>query len=334
MPRGGVHATCLSDLTVCLQGWQVSAGPRSIAEAVQADGEFRAGGTDLQDRYRSGLSRAPAVDLRGLPDLDRIEWNDNNSVRLGALVSVATLAADARLERSYPALSAAARELATPQIRSVATLGGNLLQRNRCWYFRQPAVDCFRKGGETCPARDGNHLYHVCFDLGPCVAPHPSTLGMTLLAYDAEVHVHDGSRRPLTTLYGDGSDPRREHQLGRGELLTAVQLPPPVAGEQAAYTRTTSRSRAEWPLVEAVVRLVVDTAVRYARVAVGAVAPVPLRLPHVEEALVGQPADRTTFERAAALAADRANPLPQTRYKVDLVRATVLHCLELAAQSS
>src|SRR6202000_291503 len=101
--------------------------------------------------------------------------------------SIATIAADPRLGAAYPGLTAAAAGLATPQIRQVATLGGNLAQRSRCWYYRDPHIACFKKGGSSCPAREGNHLYGVAFDLGPCVAPHPSTLAAALLAYDATI---------------------------------------------------------------------------------------------------------------------------------------------------
>ena len=101
------------------------------------------------------------------------------------MTPIAAIAADARLTAAYPGIAAAVAGLATPQIRRVATLGGNLAQRSRCWYFRNPRIDCLKKGGSACPAREGNHLYGVAFDLGPCVAPHPSTMATALMAYDA-----------------------------------------------------------------------------------------------------------------------------------------------------
>ena len=161
--------------------------PSTIEEARQATGEYRAGGTDLQQRLRSGVSSGPPIDLGQLPDLDRVEWDEAGAARIGALVPIATLASDPRLGAAYPGLAAGGRGARDPQIRAAGTLGGNLLQRNRCWYYRHPAISCLKKGGEDCPARTGNHLLGVCFDLGPCVAPHPSTLGMALLAYGAEV---------------------------------------------------------------------------------------------------------------------------------------------------
>lgn len=309
----------------------MSPAPTTIEEAARAEGEYRAGGTDLQQRLRSGVSSGPPVDLGGLTGLDGIDWDEEGAARIGALVPVAALAADSRLSDAYPGLARAAAALATPQVRSAGTLGGNLLQRNRCWYYRHPDIDCFKKGGASCPARAGNHLLHVCFDLGPCAAPHPSTLGMALLAYDARVEVADGTRRSVGELYSDGSDGRHDHQLGDQEILTAVQMPRPLGGERAAYFRATSRAQAEWPLVEALVRLTVaDGIITFARVAVGGVAPVPLRLERVEEMLASQEPAAEVVERAASLAAEGASPLPMTRYKVALLQGTVRETIDRA----
>jgi xanthine dehydrogenase YagS FAD-binding subunit len=308
--------------------------PTTISQARAATGEYRAGGTDLQQRLRSGVSTGPVVDLGGIPGLDGVEWDEAGRARIGALVPVAALATDPGLVAAYPGLTGAAGALATPQIRAAGTLGGNLLQRNRCWYFRHPATSCFKKGGDACPARGGNHLYGVCFDLGPCVAAHPSTLGTALTAYEAEIEVAGAGTRVVAALYGDGSDGRRDHQLGQHEVLTAVLMPAPLEGERAAYFRVTGRALGEWPLVEAVVRLsMAEGRIGFAGVAVGGVAPVPLRLERVEEALIGQPAGGETFERAASLAAQGARPLRMTGYKVRLLPPTVRQALELAVST-
>jgi xanthine dehydrogenase YagS FAD-binding subunit len=309
----------------------MSPGASTLDDAMRTLGEYRAGGTDLQQRLRSGVSTGPPIDLGSLPGLDRVDWDKTGAARIGALVPIAALASDPRLAAAYPGLAYAAGALATPQIRAVATLGGNLLQRSRCWYYRHPAISCLKKGGDDCPARGGNHLLGVCFDRGPCVAPHPSTLGMALLTYEAQAEVAGGSDRLVAALYGDGSDGRHDHQLGGREILTGVLMPPPLKGERAAYFRATSRALAEWPLVEAVVRLVVigDT-IEFARVAVGGVAPIPLRLERVEEALTDMPVSPKVLEQAASLAAADATPLPMTGYKVDLLPATVSETLRRA----
>jgi xanthine dehydrogenase YagS FAD-binding subunit len=297
----------------------------------------RAGGTDLTACLASGvLEPAPVVDLTGVRELRGVEWRPDGSARVGALTGVAELSADTALAAAYPALAATARALATPQVRNAATLGGNLLQRNRCWYLRNPAFDCFQTGGDSCPARGGDHLYGVVVDRSPCAAPHPSSLAVALLAHDASVLVAGGGRTEMAVadLY-DAADPTRDHVLEPGRVLVSVGLPVPTAGERSAYRRATGRSRAEWPLVEAVVRLALADggAVTSAAVAVGGVARTPLRLPEVEAALVGARAGRAldggVVEALEGLVG-LCSPLPATGYKVELLGATVRDALERA----
>jgi len=303
----------------------------TLEEAAAAPGELRAGGTDVQERRRSGIASGPLVDISRLPGLNTIAWGDDGAATVGALVSIDAVARDERVRAGYPGLAQAAGGLATPQIRLMGTMGGALLQRIRCWYFRHPAFDCFKKGGEGCPARAGHNPNGVLFDLGPCAYPHPSTLGMALLAYEAQVEVNGRELRPAAALFGDGADPTRDHTLAPGELLTRIVLPPPIRGERAAYARAIGRAEAEWPLVEAIALLVVeDGQIRRARVVVGGVANIPLRLPAVEAALAGRPAAPETLAAAAERAADGATPLPETGYKARLLPATVLEVLERA----
>jgi xanthine dehydrogenase YagS FAD-binding subunit len=303
----------------------------TIEQAVGSEGEFRAGGTDLQERRHAETSEGDIVDLRDLVGLDEVRSDAGGGLRLGAKVRIAQAADHEMVRAGYPGLAEAAGGLATPQIRAAATLGGNLLQHNRCWYYRAPHVHCFKRGGKTCPARAGDHLHLACFDRGPCVCVHPSTLGMALLAYDAKIEVAGADDRTIEALYGDGSDPTRDHRLEPGALLTAVVLPAPAAGERSAYFRTIGRAQSEWPLVEVLARLVVEgDRITAARVAMGGVAPVPLRLPRVEAALMGAPAEQASLEGAAKLASSGATPLPMTGYKVDLVEGTVLEALERA----
>ncbi|MBX9387874.1 FAD binding domain-containing protein [Streptomonospora nanhaiensis] len=308
--------------------------PQDVAAAAaalrEAGAEARAGGTDLMARRRERGFAGAVTDLSGLAELRGVEWRADGSARIGALTTVAEVAGDPRLRAAYPALAQTAAALATPQIRAVGTVGGNLLQRNRCVYFRSPLFSCHQNGGDTCPARAGDHSEGTVVDLGSaCVAPHPSSLAMALLAYAAEVEVEGGPQRPVADLY-DGADATRDHVLAPGELLTAVGLPAPVEGEAAAYRRATSRSRAEWPLVEAVARVVRrDGAVVDAAVAVGAVARTPLRLPEVEEALIGATGPEAVPDAIAGLA-ERCAPLPGTGYKVALLSGTVRDVLERA----
>lgn len=298
-------------------------------EALQASGEFRAGGTDLQTRRRAGISDGPLVDIRNLQGYDVISWRQDGGASLGALVTLHELAADPGFSRGYPGISQSAAGLATPQIRYMATLGGSLLQHTRCWYYRHPDFRCYKKGEPLCPARDGHNPNGVIFDLSPCVYPHPSTMGMALLAYDAQFETFGDNPRPIADLYGDGSDPARDHTLQPDQLLTQIHLPSPASGERTAYFRAISRAEAEWPTVEAMARLKIeDDRITMARLAVGGVAHIPMRLPQVEEALIGQPARPETVHNAAPLAAQGANPLPETRYKVDILIGTVLEVIE------
>lgn len=302
--------------------------PTAVAASA---GEIRAAGTDLQDRYRAGVSAGPIVDIHKLPGLNTIAQQDDGTTTIGALTTIDDVAKHPLITAHYAGLAQAADGLATPQIRWAASMGGALLQRTRCWFYRHPDYICFKKGGEECHARDRHNPNGVVFDRGGCVYPHPSTLGMALLAYEAEVEVYGQGRRPIADLYGDGSDPTRDHLLAPNELLTQIHLPPPVANEQSAYFRSISRFEAEWPIVECLVRLVEqDGMIQRARIAVGGVAAVPLRLTNVEAELIGQSASHSSLEYAAVLADDGANPLPQAAHKVDFLVGTVLTTLEIA----
>jgi xanthine dehydrogenase YagS FAD-binding subunit len=230
---------------------------------------------------------------------------------------------------AYPGIAASAQGLATPQVRHLATLGGNLAQRSRCWYFRKADIDCLKKGGSACPARSGNHLYGVAFDLGPCVAPHPSTMAAALLAYDATIVTDHRSGLTIPDLLGDGSQARSDHALAAGEMIKSVALPAPLAGERASYKRAISRTYAEWPLVEVCARIVIaDGKFQFVHLAAGGIAPVPLRLIACETALQGKATNAATIAEAARQPGPGAKPLPMTAYKLDLLEGLVRDLLE------
>ena len=294
--------------------------------------EFRAAGTDLSERRRSGVSKGPLIDITAAPDTIGMHWGADGALRIGAFTTIAAIAADTRIAQAYPGLAAAAEGLATPQIRHLATLGGNLAQRSRCWYFRNPHIACLKKGGPDCPARAGNHLYSVAFDLGPCVAPHPSTMAAALLAYEATISTDRRSGLTIGELLGDGSNGAADHLLELGEMIRSVELPTPVTGERALYKRAISRSHAEWPLVEVCARAVVSGgAFQFIRIAAGGIAPVPLRLSASEAVLQGAAATSANIADAARQATAGARPLPMTGYKLDLLRGLVHDLLERLA---
>lgn len=297
----------------------------SVAEVAGDRGEFRAGGTDLMARNQIGRAAAPFVDLHAVAGLRGISWRSDGSARIGAMTTLAELAADARIREAYPALSLTVEAVATSAIRTTATVGGNLLQRNRCWYFRNPLFSCHQSGGDGCPASAGTQPYGTILGQCDCIAPHPSSLAVALLTYDAVADVHAGGPRPVADLYG--TDPTRDHLLDPGQVLTAVELPAPRRPERAGYFRASARSDGDWPLAEAVVRIVrTDASIVAAAVAVGGVARTPLRLTAVEQALTSG----ATPEAAAELATTGCTPPEQSAYKVAVLRGTVLEACERA----
>jgi xanthine dehydrogenase YagS FAD-binding subunit len=302
----------------------------SVAAAITP--EFRAAGTDLSERRRTGVSSGAVIDLAPADDT-HIVWGADGAAKIGAFATIAAIAADGRIRQSYPGVAATALGLATPQIRHLATLGGNLAQRSRCWYFRNPHIDCLKKSGSDCPARSGNHLYSVAFDLGPCVAPHPSSMAATLLAYEAGITTDRRSRLSVGDLLGDGSNGRADHTLQPGEAIRSIALPAPLAGERALYKRAISRSHAEWPLVEICARTVIaDGAFKFVRIAAGGIAPVPLRLTAVESVLQGAAATPSVIAEAANQATSGAKPLPMTGYKLELLKGLVRDLVEQLAK--
>jgi xanthine dehydrogenase YagS FAD-binding subunit len=303
----------------------------SVAATMSAP-EFRAAGTDLSERRRTGVSKGAVIDLVPAGDTG-ISWSADGAATIGAFTTIAAIAADSRIKQASPGIAATAAGLATPQIRHLATLGGNLAQRSRCWYFRNPHIDCLKKGGTDCPARSGNHLYSVAFDLGPCVAPHPSSMAAALLAYDATITTDRRKQLSVGDLLGDGSNGSADHLLQAGEAIRSIALPAPLAGERALYKRAISRTHAEWPLVELCVRAVIaDGRFKFVRIAAGGIAPVPLRLTAVEAALDGAAATPATIAEAARKAISGAKPLPMTGYKLNLLQGLVRDLLEQVAK--
>ncbi len=287
--------------------------PADLDAAVAAEGEYRAGGTDVEERYRLGISTGPVVDLSGIAGLAGIEETDDGGLRIRAMTRLVEL-------EGIGWLASVVRGV-VPGLRAVGTVGGELLQRTRCWYYRHPHARCLKRGGDDCPARGGDHLYGVVFDTGPCVWPHPSSLAPALVAAGARAEIHGGPDRLVEDLYGDGSDASRDHLLDPAELLVAVVVP---AVDRWAHVRVDPRSAASTPLVEVVAVEVAGVL----RVVGGGVAPAPRRLVAVEEAVAAGSAPA----EAAQLVSEGAAPLPGTAYKLDLLRRATEEALtELGA---
>lgn len=304
---------------------------------------LRAGGIDLLDHMKEGL-QAPdeLIELHAIGGdegraLRGIETEADGRLRVGALVTLGQLSGFDALPPAHRALAQAAGHAATPAIRNAATVGGNLLQRPRCWYYRHADLVCLKKGGDMCFAQTGDHRYHAILGGGPSYIVHPSSLGSPLVALDAEVQVRgvDGSTRvvPIEQLFvGPTVDPMREHDLAPGEILLAVRLPAPAPEQRSAYVAAKEKQSHDWPLAEASVRLRLEGGtLRDVRVGLGHVAPVPWRAKEAEAELEGQAPSPERFARAAEAATGPAKPLPGNAYKVPLAQGLLREALHLAA---
>jgi xanthine dehydrogenase YagS FAD-binding subunit len=299
-------------------------------------GVVKAGGVDLLDLLKERLL-APAVlvGLAAIPGLDRIEEQADGGVRVGAMVTLAHLGTHAVLRHRCAALCDAVQGAASDEIRHLATLGGNLLQRPRCWYFRAAAFHCLRKGGTHCPAIDGENQYHAIFDNRTCPIVHPSTAATALVALDAAVELTaaDGGVRKLGLvefLVRPERDVQRENDLRPHEILTAVMLPPQPAGVRMAHVRHGEKGSYEWPIgdVAVVLDLAEDGLCRHASVVLGAAAPVPHRASSAEAVLTGRRIDADLAAEAARAATDGATPLSGNAYKLPLFRTLVRRAIE------
>jgi xanthine dehydrogenase YagS FAD-binding subunit len=288
---------------------------------------LKAGGIDVVDHLKQHLI-APdrLVDLKSVSGLDEIDVDADGTLKIGALVTLARVAAHDEIKEGFPALAHACGEAASPQIRNVATIGGNVLQRPRCWYYRLESYPCIKKGGDICYAIAGMNRYHVLFGGGPAFPPHPSSAAVALVAYGASF-ILEGPEGTRTAPAGEffalpDADPERENTLKEGEILTEIRVPS-TAGVKSAYAEVRERAGFDWPLASAAVVLEEEGgAVKSARVVLGHVATIPWRSAKAEEALLGQPVGGAA-EAAGQAAVDGAEPMTQNAYKVDLVRTLV-----------
>jgi xanthine dehydrogenase YagS FAD-binding subunit len=318
--------------------------PSSLEQAVAALGSgavAKAGGIDLMDLLKEHLIEPTRlVNLRTVRGLDQLTDGDGG-LRAGPLVTLARLADDEGVRRRYRALADAAGHAATPQIRNAATLGGNLLQRPRCWYFRSEQFVCKKKGGEVCfaIAPTGENAYHAVFDNQICAAVHPSATATALVALGARLRLHGprGAREvPLESFFvSPATDVARENQLAAGELVTEIAIPAPPAGTGSAYTKQGEKESFDWPLAEVAVVVEQQAGVcRRASIVLGAAAPVPHRARAAEAALTGRRIDEASAQAAARAAVEGATPLAQNGHKLQLFQAIVRRTILAAGSAS
>jgi xanthine dehydrogenase YagS FAD-binding subunit len=312
--------------------------PQTIAQALawlaKANGKavLMAGGTDIFTEIKEGVVEPDLViDLKTIPGLSSIQ-KDKDGVRIGALTTIADLAADAMIRQDYPGLSAAASSLATPQLRNVGTVGGNLCQRPRCWYYRDAQMVCRKKGGSQCFAAKGRNKYHAIFGGGICHIVYPSDLAPMLVALDAQVTISSplGERNlPLAEFYAlPAKNVRRENVLAADELISEVKIPLAKKGTRSAYVKLKERETWDFALVSAAVRGAVSGAgLSDPRIVLGGVAPIPWRLGKTETSLKGRKLTEAMIKEALRADLQEARPLEENGYKVELVEAAVTRAL-------
>jgi xanthine dehydrogenase YagS FAD-binding subunit len=317
--------------------------PRAITDAADllsrsadqdgAGAKPLAGGTDLLTLMKADLL-APErlIDIKRLAELDDRIAEDADGLAIGALATLAQLEEAPLVRARYPALAEAAALAATPQLRNMATIGGNLLQRPRCWYFRNPRVHCWLKGGAECQALQGENQFHALFDVSPCVAVHPSDPATALLALDASVRLRGrrGERDvPLTEFFAPPTDDRRaETTIAPDELIISIRIPATSAGP-SVYLKAMERKVWAFALVSVAARVRLDAGrIAGARIVLGGVAPIPWRATAAESVLTGSEPDDALIARAADAALEGAQPLAHNSYKIPLARAMVRRALD------
>jgi xanthine dehydrogenase YagS FAD-binding subunit len=318
---------------------RVSDVPSAVREvASDRHAMFIAGGTNLIDLMKENVSRpSRLVDITRLP-LNRIEELDNGGLRLGALVTNAETAYNEQVERRYPLLSRAILAGASPQLRNMATNGGNLMQRTRCYYFYDPATPCNkREAGAGCSAIDGfNRIHAILGTSEQCIAVHPSDMCVALLALEAVVHV-TGSGGDRTIPFAEfhrlpGDTPHIDNNLGSNEIITSIDLPAKGFANHYAYLKVRDRTSYAFALVSVAAALEMkgDT-ITETRLALGGIAHKPWRNPDAEAMLNGIKATRDHFEAVGEAIVRGAKGFGHNTFKIELVRRAVVRALQSAA---
>lgn len=317
------------------------ARPASVEDAIaqfRPDSRYIAGGTNLLDLMKENLTRpSQLIDITRLPLAD-IEETPQGGLRIGALVSNADLAWHPLVEQRYPLLSQAILAGASPQLRNMASTGGNLLQRTRCYYFYDATTPCNkREPGSGCPARDGlNRIHAILGHSEACIAVHPSDMCVALAALEAVVHVQ-GPQGGRQIAFADfhrlpGDTPEQDNTLTDGELITAVELPPQDFSAHSRYLKVRDRASYAFALVSVAAALDMDGAgIKKARIAMGGVAHKPWRRAEAEAVLVGKAPDAAAFEVAADILLEGASGFEHNAFKIELGRRAIVRALSDAA---
>ncbi|HZA38292.1 MAG TPA: FAD binding domain-containing protein [Candidatus Baltobacteraceae bacterium] len=304
--------------------------PQSASELIGGSGRYIAGGIDILGELKDYLFETKRlVNIKSLPDTRAIKTGPQ-SWSIGANVTVAELAAHAEMRKTFPGLAEAAAEVASPQIRNVATLGGNLAQHSRCWYYRHRDVRCLKEGGSTCYAREGENKYHSLFSGNPCISPTPSNLAIALAALEATVAVQRSGKvvtLSIPSLYENAwSNPLAHNSLAPADLILRVEVP--VRQTRSAYLQVSEKHDFDWALVSCSAAARVDgRKLSGARVVLGQVAPVPYRSDEADKFLEDKSLDDRVAAQAADLLLKGATPFEHNAYKVPLAHALIRRTL-------
>lgn len=306
--------------------------PESARELAGQEGAYLAGGNDLLGLMKESiLAPKLLVNIKPIPGFNAIEQTARSWI-LGATTTLAQIENHAGLRQACPGLHQAVAEVGSLQIRNVATIGGNLAQHSRCWYFRHRDLVCWKKGGDTCLACEGENRYHSIFTGCACISPVVSNLSVVLAALGATVHVRRGDQTlkwSIHELYAQAwDDPSAHHSLGSGDLILKIEIP--ADSRRSAYLQASEKAQFDWALVSCAASAQVDQG-RFSRsrIVLGAVAPVPYQVNEANQMLDGQAVD----EALAAQAADRllrdATPVAHNKYKVAIAKALIVRTLLL-----
>lgn len=327
------NATTVSEAVQLLKSAPVGSDVDEAARPI-------AGGQDLLTTMKDYSSRpSRVVNLKSIRGLDGIQGNAKTGLTIGALVTLTQLEEHSLVRASFPGLAEAAHSIATPQIRNLGTVGGNLCQRPRCWYFRLEEVICLKKGGSECYAVQGENKYNAILGGGPSYIVHPSDLAPMLLALGASVSVvgAEGKRIiPLDkffTLPSEGSI-RRENVLRNDEIITHVQVPASPVAARSTYLKFKERESMDFALasVAAAVQLGSGNTIAKVGLVLGGVAPIPWRASRAQQFLLGKTLNDDVMAQAAKLALEGAEPLEKNAYKVPLTQTLVRRALAKAGQ--
>jgi xanthine dehydrogenase YagS FAD-binding subunit len=296
----------------------------------------KAGGVDLLDRMKNGTD-APArlVNIRNIKELRGIQATPEG-LTIGALTTLAEVSDDATTRSQYTVLADACGSAATPHIRNMATIGGNLLQELQCWYFRSADFQCLRKGKDICFAFSGLNQYHAIMEYGGCPSVAPSSAAVAVLALGGSLELAS-SKGKRTVAIKDfyvrpDSNPHKFNVMEEGELLTAIKIPKPAPGTKSAYQKYGEKESHDWAIADAAIVLEMDgETCKRAVVAMGAASPVVRRSAEAEAALAGKPITQETARAAGKASMSNAMPLSMNAYKVQLFPVAVYRTILLAA---